>query len=620
MARDSYSMNSSTSADAEYLRSVVETIVDGIITVDDAGMICSFNRAAENIFGYHSSEIVGQNVKLLMPDLESHTYASYAEDPGNGWTISAAGKLEGQRKDGSTFPVELAVGEFKLKGSRMFTGVIRDITQRDRAEVALRESEHRFRQLAENIGEVLWIADGSGETIQYVSPAYEHIWGRSCQSIYENSTSWLDAIHVDDRQRVADSWWNNAAKGDYKERFRIVRPDGSIRWIHDRGMPIRDDAGQVYRIVGIAEDITERMQAEQRITESVKKYESLLHNTPVAVYSTVPDETGTIIFVSERWCEWTGHSADDLYQDPDIWAKSIHPDDRERAMTSSAEACKSTKEYVCDYRIIHKDSGKVRHVSDRRAPITEVNGEIIRLDGIITDTSKRREAEEKVQLYQSRQRLLGARLAQAEESERRRIAGGLHDQVAQELAIAKMRLSEVRRSMPSNKLAAALKQAIRSVDNSIQAIRLLTFELASPVLYELGLEPALQSLADDFEKQHHITCIFNDDGNSKPLSDQIRATLYRAVGELLVNIVKYARAEHVMIAVKRNGQIIRCQITDDGIGFDVTDTGFRHTKAGGFGLFNINERLDFLGGNLEIKSTPGVGTEVTLTAPLEKEK
>ncbi|MBE9019914.1 PAS domain-containing protein, partial [Chroococcidiopsidales cyanobacterium LEGE 13417] len=125
--------------------------------------------------------------------------------------------------------------------------------KRHNAEQALRESEERFRQLAENIAEsVFWMSDPKARQQLYVSPAYERIWGRSCESLYANLMEWLEAIHPEDRQRIQTNFFEQALAGHYDEEYRIIRPDGSIRWIRDRGFPIQNDSGASYRVVGIA--------------------------------------------------------------------------------------------------------------------------------------------------------------------------------------------------------------------------------------------------------------------------------------------------------------------------------------------------------------------------------
>ena len=143
------------------------------------------------------------------------------------------------------------------------TGVAVDITERRQTEQALRDSEERFRQLAENIPQVFWMMDASLTTRIYVSPAYERIWGRTCQSLYDNPRSWLEAIHPEDRSRVTQTFEQHCQAGNlWEQEYRIIHPDGTVRWIWDRGFPVRNAQGEFYRIAGLAEDITERLQTE----------------------------------------------------------------------------------------------------------------------------------------------------------------------------------------------------------------------------------------------------------------------------------------------------------------------------------------------------------------------
>ena len=135
---------------------------------------------------------------------------------------------------------------------------------------SLRESEERFRQLAENIQEVFWMTDPTTKQVLYLSPAYEKIWGRSRKDIYESPARWLETIHTEDRPRVERALEARPTTGHYDETYRILRPDGGVRWIHDRAFPIRDAAGKIIRLVGTAEDITDQRQLEEQFRQAQK--------------------------------------------------------------------------------------------------------------------------------------------------------------------------------------------------------------------------------------------------------------------------------------------------------------------------------------------------------------
>jgi diguanylate cyclase (GGDEF)-like protein/PAS domain S-box-containing protein len=145
-----------------------------------------------------------------------------------------------------------------------------------RAQEALTDSEERFRQMAESIRDVFFLIDADSNRMLYISPAYDEIWGRSCESLYANPESWNEAIHPDDRASANAKYKKGMSAGKYEIEYRIVRPDGSIRWIETRGFPVRDDAGKIVRIAGVAEDITERKKADQ-------KFKDLLEFAPDAI-------------------------------------------------------------------------------------------------------------------------------------------------------------------------------------------------------------------------------------------------------------------------------------------------------------------------------------------------
>jgi PAS domain S-box-containing protein len=139
------------------------------------------------------------------------------------------------------------------------------LTELVTANEALVESQARFRQMAEAIHDVFWLTNPSRTSIVYVNPAYEQIWGRSCQSLYAEPSSWLEGVHAEDRPRMRHLFTQGISEKGYESCYRIVRPDASVRWVSDRGFPVRDSAGGFYRVVGIVQDITERKGLEKEI-------------------------------------------------------------------------------------------------------------------------------------------------------------------------------------------------------------------------------------------------------------------------------------------------------------------------------------------------------------------
>jgi signal transduction histidine kinase len=236
-------------------------------------------------------------------------------------------------------------------------------------------------------------------------------------------------------------------------------------------------------------------------------------------------------------------------------------------------------------------------------------------------TAELEDANRQLLEHQRATRQLASQVSLAEEQERRRIAAGLHDDVGQMLALIKMKLGTIDPHGIS-----AVSDDLRSVrkllDEAIRRTRSLTFDLGARVLYEFGLATAIENLVDQFREQHRITATFEDDERPKPLDEGIEVALYRATRELLHNVAKHARAQHIVVRLSCDTDTCRCvriEASDDGVGFDPARHGAQPPKGGGFGLFNIRERLEYVGGKMTIDSTPGEGTRVTLQAPMKQE-
>jgi PAS domain S-box-containing protein len=242
------------------MSAAVEASADGICILSSSGILQYANRAEAELHGYENpNELVGQPWTSFFSAEEAAKIVDLWRSATTG-SDRWVGESIGKRRDGSTFPQEFSITRLEGIG---FVGVQRDISERKAAERALQESEKMVRQLTDNVETVLWMKSWPDGAFLHLSAAYERIWGRSIESAYQESSSWTEAIHPDDRGRVAAAV--STQERGYDEEYRILGPGSEIRWIHDRAYPIRADDGQVYRVAGFAEDISERKQVEEAL-------------------------------------------------------------------------------------------------------------------------------------------------------------------------------------------------------------------------------------------------------------------------------------------------------------------------------------------------------------------
>jgi PAS domain S-box-containing protein len=274
----------------EQMAAIVENSEDAIFRREMNGNIQTWNTGAEKLFGYTKEEILGKSVQRLVPADKQDEFLAIADNlkRGNGLYHVETIRLH---KNGTRIPVSLSISQIKSPEAQVIgvSVIARDISERNRVIEELKESERRFRQMAENIREVFWMTDIKKNKMIYISPGYEEIWGRTCQSLYSSPQTWVDAISPDDRDRVLNSAMTNQVAGKYNEEYKIIRPDGSVRWIWDRAFPVKDSNGKVYRVVGIAEDITEVRAAHAALQEEEGRLRLILEQIPAIVWSVDKD-------------------------------------------------------------------------------------------------------------------------------------------------------------------------------------------------------------------------------------------------------------------------------------------------------------------------------------------
>jgi PAS domain S-box-containing protein len=336
------------------------------------------------MFGYKPKELLGIQVVPIVMAKESLEFVKKQIASKSATPYEALGS----KKDGDTFPVEVHAKPIKYQGREVRVVAIRDLSYQKKSELALRESEERFRELAEHLREVFWLFDWTTQKVIYVSPAYEDIWGRSIEDLYKNYEEWADSIHPGDLSYAEESFTQIAQSGGGEIReYRIVRPNGTVRWISDKGFAIHDENGNVNRIAGIAEDITERKLAQQALQESEEKFRTVAEQSPNMIFI---NKGGNIVYVNQKCEEMMGYKKDEFYAPEFDFLTLIAPESVEMVRSSFKKHSTGQEVDPYEYSLLNKKGKRIEVIITTKLINFEGDQAIL---GIVTDISDRKKNE-----------------------------------------------------------------------------------------------------------------------------------------------------------------------------------------------------------------------------------
>jgi PAS domain S-box-containing protein len=509
-----------------------------------------------------------------------------------------------------------------------FISVITDITERKQAEAKLIAMKDRLDNVIESSLDCIIITDTEGK-ITRVNKSFleltgyneeeamgKHIYefAPTKEGTYESTTGEL--------VEITEKFFNNAKKvptelfetGKIKNRESFfVRKDGEVVPVETNISLLYNEKQDVIGTIAIRRDITERRKAEKEIQEA-KNFLELIFKTSVDGLIVVNPE-GRIIMASDAVEDIFGYSKDELL---DKTTSVLRPKG-DTYLQEGKEFIEKLFEdgYVRGVERIGKRKDETLiDLEINSVLLKDSKGNYLGRVASFKDITERKRAEKELIEHQNQLRFLASQITLSEERERRHLADCLHDEIGQQLFGIKIKLEMLKDSLSSTEDATTLDNVLNNIEQVIGHARSLTIELSPPILYELGFEKALEWLAEQTHNNYGIMVAFADDKREKPLDDDVKIFLYQAVRELLTNVVKHAQVKNARVSVKKDNTNIRICCEDDGVGFTHSHKSSSKDGKKGFGLFSIKERLDYLGGHLEIESQPNRGTHITLVAPL----
>jgi PAS domain S-box-containing protein len=593
------------------------------VTRQSDGRIIEVNEAMLKLLHFDRAEAIGRTTLDLGIWVNAGDRTAFVEKFATSGSVRDL-EYRLRTRDGAIVTVRLSAELLEFGGEPCMLSTLVDMTERKRAEEALRQSEERYHRLFEEDLTGDFLATPDGKVIE-CNPAFAEIYGfadraqaAQCDLSRFNPADWADLM-----ARLRAECRIQGHQGVHR------RPDGREIHIVANVIGRFDEAAELTEVQGYLYDDTERRRAEEVLRESeerLKRAQEMAHLGSweldlVNGHLSWSDEVYRIFDVRPQEFRATYEA----------FLEFVHPDDRAAVDAGYSDSLQEGRNtYEIEHRILRKSTGEVRIVHEKCAHVRDASGRVVRSVGMVHDITERKQDEEALRQlnatleskvaertaeleYRARQlQRLALELSQAEDRERKHLAEILHDDLQQQLAAAKFHLgllnSRARRD-PTQQ--AVITQVAHLLNDAIQKSRNLSHELSPAVLYHSGLAAALNWLAEQIRTKHGLNVTVKAFGEVSTESEALRAFLYRAAQELLFNVVKHARVDEARIRVRRLGRCLCLSVSDRGRGFDPQ----RLRETPGFGLLSIRERVELLGGRMKIRSAPGRGSTFFIVVP-----
>ncbi|MDP6735049.1 MAG: PAS domain S-box protein [Nitrospinaceae bacterium] len=640
------------------LQGILENLVEGVATVDEEGMIQSFNPAAERTFGYQKHEVMGRHIGVLMPESHQDHPESYSSlrsffQTGNIDDLNQQQEIVGLRKNGTTFPLEVSIGEMTSDQDRGLVGIMRDVTERKRLEGELRKLSQAVEQSPASI--VITNLDGE---IEYVNPKFLQVTGYRPEEVIGENPRFLKSGYSSPKM-YKKMWETIAAGKTWRGEFHNKKKNSELYWELASISPIKDKNGVVSHYLAVKEDITRRKETEIKL-EKEGMVNRLLTDVAVASNEATAMENAAKVCL-DRVCKLMGWPVGHLYvvnENSDGLAPSgiWHLDDPGRfsVFKRVTDATSFSAGEGLPGRVL--SSGQPVWIVDvnkdpnfpraRRADNLGVKAgfgfpiqmgenivgvlefyspEAAEPDEKLLETmsnigtqlgrvSERYQAGRKLKASEQELRDLYNRLEAVREEERTRIARDIHDELGQMLTALKIDLSWLQKRLDSKQATVQDRAKTMShlLDRTIKSVQEISTNLRPEVLDMLGLTEAIEWQVQEFQKRTGTECSMSPGTGDLELDPDLSTAVFRIFQETLTNVARHAAASELNIEFyKKEGELV-LKVQDNGKG--ISEDQISHPKS--LGLLGIRERALLWDGQVKISGAQGQGTTVVVKIPL----
>ncbi len=616
---------------AAYLAAVIDSSHDAIITKDLSGIIQTWNKSAERMFGYSAEEAVNQPIFLIIPpDLHAEE-ASLLARLRSGEPIETYETVR-RSKDGRLIDVALTVSPVRDANGTLIAAskIIRDITERKQANRTIAQVQGLLSLIVASSDDAILSKDLNG-TITSWNRGAERMFGYTAEEMIGSS---ILRIIPPDRHSEEAAILSKLRRGERIDHYETVRrkKDGRLFDISITVSPLTDEGGNVVGASKIARDISEQKRAQRALHESEERWRVTLESIGDAVVAT--DASAEVTFVNQVAAGIMGRPIEDIQGRPLADVFKIVNEGTRLAVESPVDRVirEGLVVGLANHTVVIRPDGTEVPIDDSAAPIRDRDGRLLGVVLVFRDISEHKKTEVQLQRWnaelevrvrertaelvksQERLRALASQLNMTEQRERRRLAGDLHDYLAQLLALIRIKLGQVLQRLPHHlsEGRASLTAIDGLLQECLQYARTLMAQLSPSVLQDLGLIPAIHWLAEQMAQQGLKVEVNVLTEETPSFSEHQADLLFQALRELLTNVVKHARVPTASVTIhKQDRDTWLLTVRDHGLGFDLNAVHYQPSGEH-FGLFSIQERMEAMSGWCRIDSAVGQGTSVEL--------